>query len=498
MSGFEREGAVDRTQDLYDGSTAGSVLIDNLAWALTVDPRDRLIQDASILVQDGRIADIGPAADVRARSGRRGPVTVLDGRRYGAIPGLVDAHVHLSETLSRAVFPDVLATRAWVFHWAKPFYAHVDRADEEVSVLLGIAEMVRSGTTCFLDMGAQNDAAVTARAAASAGIRGIVGRHAADRPPAEIPPGWSEEMVRHHFFADWRTALEELEAEVRTWNGYADGRIRCWVNIEGKEPCSLELHVGARDLAQRLGVGTTYHIASSIEESKVSELKYGCYPVTRIAQHGGLGPNLVLAHAVALTDEEVTLLAEHRSSVAFCPSTSLKLAKGATAVGKYPEMLEAGVSVGLGTDGVSASGNLNLHRQMFLMAGLFKDARLDPTICGARRALRMATIEGATALGWADEIGSLEVGKQADFVLFDLDHHEWTPYSDPLQALVWSASPASIAQTWVAGQAVFRDNRVTTIDESALRAEARRRAAAIVKRAGLNADVPVTTTLYDE
>lgn len=110
----------------------------------------------------------------------------------------------------------------------------------------------------------------------------------------------------------------------------------------------------------------------------------------------------------------------------------------------------------------------------------------------------MATIEGAAALGWADQIGSLEVGKQADFVLFDLDHHEWTPYSDPLQALVWSASPASIAQTWVAGQAAFRDNRVTTIDERALRAEARRRAAAIVKRAGLDADVPVTTTLYDK
>jgi cytosine/adenosine deaminase-related metal-dependent hydrolase len=219
--------------------------------------------------------------------------------------------------------------------------------------------------------------------------------------------------------------------------------------------------------------------------------------VTRIAERGGLGPNLVLAHAVAVSDDEVRMIAEHGTSVAFCPSTSLKLAKGATAIGRYPEMLSAGVTVGLGTDGVSAAGNLNLHRQVHLVAGLFKDARLDPTLVGARRAMRMATIDGARALGWDDEIGSLEAGKQADFVLFDLDHHEWTPYADPVQALVWSASAASIAETWVAGRPLYTDGRVITLDEGELRAEARERAAAIVRRAGLDEPAPVTTTLYD-
>jgi cytosine/adenosine deaminase-related metal-dependent hydrolase len=473
------------------------VLIEQLDFALTVDAADTVIFDASVLIRDGRIADIGPASAVRQRLSGREPDQVLSGRGRGAMPGLIDAHVHLSETLSRAVFPDVLGTRAWVFHWAKPFYAHVDDEDERVSVLLGTAEMLRSGTTCFLDMGAQNDAGLTARAAASVGMRGIVGRHAADRMPSEIPAGWSEEMLRHHFFPDHKAALEVLAAQVREWNGYADGRIRCWVNIEGKEPCSLELHIGARELAASLGVGTTYHLATSIEEARVSEQRYGCWPVTRIASHGGLGDNLVLAHAAALTDAEVGLLAEAGTSVAFCPSSSLKLAKGATAIGKYVELVEAGVSVGLGTDGVSAGGNLNLHRQVHLMAGLFKDSRLDPTLIGARQALRMATIEGARALGWADQIGSLEIGKQADFVLFDLNHHEWTPYANPLQALVWSASPASIASTWVAGRALFDDGRVVTLDEPSLRAEARDRAASIVRRAGLGEHVPVTTTLYD-
>jgi 5-methylthioadenosine/S-adenosylhomocysteine deaminase len=473
------------------------VLIEQLDFALTVDAADSVILDASLLIRDGQIADIGPASAVRQRLSGREPDQVLSGRGRGAMPGLIDAHVHLSETLSRAVFPDVLGTRAWVFHWAKPFYAHVDDEDERVSVLLGTAEMLRSGTTCFLDMGAQNDAGLTARAAASVGMRGIVGRHAADRMPSEIPAGWSDEMLRHHFFPDHQAALEVLAAQVKEWNGYADGRIRCWVNIEGKEPCSLELHIGARELAASLGVGTTYHLATSIEEARVSEQRYGCWPVTRIASHGGLGGNLVLAHAAALTDAEVGLLAAAGTSVAFCPSSSLKLAKGATAIGKYVELVEAGVSVGLGTDGVSAGGNLNLHRQVHLMAGLFKDSRLDPTLIGARQALRMATIEGARALGWADQIGSLEVGKQADFVLFDLNHHEWTPYANPLQALVWSASPASIASTWVAGRALFDDGRVVTLDEPSLRAEARDRAASIVRRAGLGEHVPVTTTLYD-
>jgi cytosine/adenosine deaminase-related metal-dependent hydrolase len=477
---------------------ASTTLVEHLQFILTVDEHDTVLKDAAVLVRDDRIADVGSTHDVRERLGADEVDRVVDGRSMGLIPGLIDTHVHLSETLSRAVFPDVLGTRAWVFHWAKPFYAHVSEADEDISVRVGMTEMLRSGTTCFLDMGAQNDPGVTARAAADIGIRGIVGRHAADQRPEMTPAGWSDEMMEHHFFPDHVTALAVLEDAVLRWNGTADGRVRCWVNIEGKEPCSLELHLGSRELAERLGVGTTYHIATSIEESRVSDRKYGMWPVTRIARQGGLGDNLILAHAVALTDEEVDLIAAARTTVAFCPSTSLKLAKGATAIGKYPELLGAGAKVTLGTDGVSAAGNLNLHRQVHLAAGLFKDARLDPTLVGALQALRMATIDGARALHWDDEIGSIEVGKKADFVLFDLDHHEWTPYGDPLQALVWSASSASIAQTWVAGRALFAEGRVDTVDETALRIEARERAAAITARAGLDATcVPTTTTLYD-
>ena len=294
-------------------------------------------------------------------------------------------------------------------------------------------------------------------------------------------------MVEHHFFPNHEVALETLEQCVRDWNGHADGRIRCWVNIEGKEPCSLELHVGARQLAEDLGVGTTYHLASNLEEAEISDRRYAQWPVERVAEHHGLGRNLVIAHAVAVRDTEVDLLAESGTSVAFCPGTSLKIAKGATRIGLYPEMLERGVTVGLGTDGVSASGNLNLMRQMYIVAGLFKDARRDPRYVGAHQAFRMATIEGARALGWDDEIGSLTPGKKADFVFFDLDNLEWVPFDDPLNALVWSATSASVVETWVDGRPVFADGRVAGVDEAELRIEARARGAAIVRRAGLSA-----------
>lgn len=474
-------------------------LIENLQFVMTVDRDDSVITDAAMLIEDDRIAELGPSADVTGRVSRTDCDRVIDGSSFGACPGFVDAHVHLSETLSRAVFPDCLDTRTWVFHWAKPFYAHVNADDESVSVLLACIEMLRAGTTCMLDMGAQNDPGVTVRALERAGIRGVTGRHAADNPPAELPRGWSEEMVKHHFFPDTDTALRKLEECVQEWNGAAGGRIRCWVNIEGKEPCTLELHVGARELAERLGVGTTYHLATSIEEARVSEKKYGKWPIARVAEAGGLGSNLVIAHGSAVADEELALMAEAGVKVAFCPGTSLKLGKGATKIGKYPEMMEAGVTVALGTDGVSASGNLNLMRQMYAVAGLFKDARNDARYVGARQALRMATIEGARALAWDDEIGSLEPGKKADFVLFDLNRVEWTPYDDPLQALVWSATSATIAETWVDGRALYADGRVTTLDEAEIFAEARTRAAGIVRRANLESrDAPLSSTLYDE
>src|SRR4051794_34451202 len=231
-------------------------LIENLDVAFLVDANDTILRRASLVLGHDRIIDVGSARDIAARHARGKIDRVIDGEMKAICPGFVDSHVHLSETLSRAVFPDNLNTRAWVFHWAKPFYAFITEEDEDWGALLGITEMLRSGTTCFLDMGSQYDPGIVVRAMEKTGIRGVTGRHAADNPPAELPRGWNDEMVKPHFFKDAAHALELLEACVRKYDGMLDGRVRCWVNIEGKEPCSLELHVGAVKLARRLGVGT--------------------------------------------------------------------------------------------------------------------------------------------------------------------------------------------------------------------------------------------------
>lgn len=474
------------------------LLVENADYLLTVDPEDTILRGGSLVATDGAIEAVGSAEEVAEAYAGVDFDRVIPARGRLVAPGLVDAHLHLSEELSRSLFPDCLDTRSWVFNWGKPYYAAVQEEDEYVSALTASIEMIRSGTTCFLEMGAQDDPGETVRALEEIGMRGITGRHAADRQPEEPPPHWTQEMVERHFFADADEALAEIRRCVERWNGSAGGRVRCWANIEGKEPCSPELHVGARGLAEELGVGTTYHLASSIEEARVSERKHGLWPVERLAEIGGLGPNLVLAHAVALEEREVAMLAEAGTKVAFCPGTSLKIAKGATCIGRYPELLAAGVTVALGCDGTSAAGSLDLMRQMYLVAGLFKDAAMDPSLVPAREAIRMATIEGARALLWEDEIGSLEVGKRADLIAFDLADVEWTPCHDPVQALVYSATPRSLRTVLIDGRVVLDEGRLTTVDEAAVLAEARERAGEIVARSGLErGETPVTTSAYD-
>lgn len=475
-----------------------TLLIENADHVVTVDEEDRILEDASIVIDNEEIEAIGSADEIAEEYSGQAFDRVIDGNEMLAMPGLIDSHFHLSEHLSRGLFPDNMSTRPWVFNWAKPFYSAVDEEAEPWSIRMACLEMIKTGTTCFLDMGSQHDAGLTIKTAADTGMRGVTGRHAADVKPDNIPPYWSEEMVDHHFFDDADEALAALRESVNEWNNYADGRLRCWANIEGKEPCSPELHAGASELAEELGVGTTYHIASSIEEAEGSEKKYGKWPVERLADIGALGPNVVLAHVVAAKDHEVELLAEHDTKVAFCPGTSFKLSKGAAKIGKYPEMLDAGVTISLGCDGNSAAGSADMFKQVWTVAGLFKDARMNPDLIPASKAIRMGTIDGAEALLWEDEIGSLEEGKKADIIMLDMNELEWTPHHRPDQTLVYSANSHNVKHSIINGNVVMEDREVLTMDEEEVKEQARVHAERTAEKSGLvDGGIPVETTLYD-
>ena len=474
------------------------ILIRGIEALLTVNHDNAVLTDQSIVVEDDRISAVGPADQIEQQYKDQEFSKVISGSHRLAMPGMVDAHLHLSEHLGRALFPDQLSTRPWVFNWAKPLYAAVDTEAEYIGTLLAGIEMIKTGTTCCLDMGTQNDVGNTVKAITEAGFRCVTGRHAADVKPAKLPAHWTQEMIDHHFFPNHEVALEELGRSVREHNNSADGRVRVWVNIEGKEPCSPELHAGSRALAEELGVGTTYHIASSIEEARVSEEKYGMWPVSRLKEMGALGSNLVLAHVVAIRDEEIDYLAEAGTKVAFCPGTSLKIAKGATKIGKYPEMIDAGVTLALGCDGSAAAGSLNQMQQMYLMAGLFKDCRMDPFQVPAELALRLVTIEGAKALLWDDEIGSIEAGKKADIVLFNLNTPDWVPYHDPIQALVYSATPGSVDTVLIDGQLLMEGRKLLHLDEQEIYRAAREQAIRVIERSGLQPGAtPIQTEAYD-
>ena len=274
--------------------------------------------------------------------------------------------------------------------------------------------------------------------------------------------------------------------------------------VLGEHPGEGALQRGAPrrgpGLAERLGVGTTYHIASTVEEARRSSGDTGARRLRGSPSSDGLGSNLVLAHATAVSDEEVDhARATHDTKVAFCPGTSLKLAKGATAIGRYPEMMRAGVTVGLGTDGVSASGNLDLKRQMYLAAGLFKDARLDPNERRRQRALRMATIDGARALGMDRRSARSNRARRRTSSCSTSTMPSGRRTGSRCRRWCGRRARRASRQTWVDGRSAVRERTVTTVpDEAALRAEARERAARLIAAAGLDRpDVSLESTVYE-
>ncbi len=461
------------------------VLIKDAWWVITMDPERRVIKDGSVVVRGDRIAAVGDAAAIaRDFAGARFD-RVIDASRSLVMPGFVDAHLHLSEHLSRGLIPDTAKTVEWVYDYAKPFYSSLDDEDDYVSTLFACLDMIKSGTSCFIDQGIYNPGMRSVEAMERIGIRGIVGRHGADKPPAHAPSHWKPEWLAKQY-ASTDATLKELERVIRQCHGAAGGRIRAWANIEGKVHHTTDaLYRGAKALADQYGVGTMYHLASSVEEAHRVEQETGRWPVGHAYDIGALGRNVLLAHAVAVKDEEIPLLAETRTNIAFCPGTSLKLAKGSTRIGAHDRMAAAGVNVALGCDGTSAWGSFDMVVQAHLVAGLYKDARMDPHVIPAGQALEMATINGARALLWDDEIGSLEPGKKADLILFDLDRPEWTPCHDLVQTLVYSASGQSVHTVLIDGRVVLEQYRLTTMDEGEILAAARRTAEKLARLSGL-------------
>jgi cytosine/adenosine deaminase-related metal-dependent hydrolase len=314
-----------------------------------------------------------------------------------------------------------------------------------------VAELLKSGTVCFVDPGSTKHLDACLQVYAEAGCRVVTGASVVDRHPDPygLPSVSTED------------ALARTEAFIRTYDHRLDDRVRAWAMPFGTSSASRELLVGAKRLADTYGTGMTLHHAGGPPNAEMDNLR----PTQYLEAIGALGPNVLLAHASGIDDDEVACIARARAGVVVCPSTTLKEAQG-MAERKVPELLAAGVNVGIGSDSANSSNYLDTVRSINLMAVAVKDARRDVRLVPAEQAVEMATLLGARALGLGDEIGSVEVGKKADLVVFDTRRAEWSAVFDPINNLVYSADGRSVRTVIADGRVVVDDFRPLFLDEA--------------------------------
>ena len=433
--------------------TPHTLKIDRARYVVTLDPERRIIRDGSIVVDGTRIARVDKAdalADVTA-------ARVIDARDMVVTPGFVNNHMHVSYAHAvRGIFPDDLDPMVYLGH-VFTLQGAMTEEDEYLTSLLGITELLKYGTTCFLDPGSTKFLDTCLRAYEESGCRIVVGDQVVDRPnPLHLP------VYRTH------EAIRRMETAITTYDRRLGGRVRAWAMPFDAAYCSDDLLREAKRLADAHGTGLTLHQANRPGTVTMYRDVHGKRPIEYLDDLHVLGPNLLLAHVIDVDDREIAAIARTGTKTVMCPTAALKMGARMTATARLPEMLARGICVSLGTDAGNNSNLIETMRSMYLAAVLYKDARGTTAVVPAERALELATLAGAQALGLDAEIGSLEVGKRADLVLFDTRRPEWSALHNPINTLVYSADGRSVHTVVVDGRVVVADGRATYVDEPAL------------------------------
>jgi cytosine/adenosine deaminase-related metal-dependent hydrolase len=425
--------------------------IENARYVVTLDVERRIIRDGSILVEGRRIRRVGKAAELAGTPADR----VIDAHHLVVTPGFVNGHMHISYAHAvRGIFPDDLGSPlGHVFR----LQMAMTEEEEYYTTLLGLVELLRNGTVCFVDPGSTKHPDACLQAYEDAGIRVILGECVSDREaPFPLPRHGTEEAIA-------RTA-----SFLEKWDGRLEGRLRAWAMPFSPETCSADLLRGVKRVADERGTGLTLHHNSGPEARRESLVRHGLRPTEHLESIGVLGPNVLLSHALGLDEAEIECLARTGTAVAMCPVTAAKGGRGVAEHGRMPELLARGVRVALGCDSPNNSNHLDLVRTMNMAAIQYKDARRDMRQIPAERALEMATLMGAQALGLGDEQGSVAPGKRADLVLFDTRRPEWQALFNPVNNLVYNADGRSVHTVIVDGRVVVDAYRQSFVDEDRL------------------------------
>jgi 5-methylthioadenosine/S-adenosylhomocysteine deaminase len=423
---------------------------------ITMDADGRIVENGAVAVTGDTITALGAASDLDVPNARE----IIDADGGIIMPGLINTHTHAAMTLFRGLADD-LPLMNWLNDHIFPAEALLDANMVHTGTLLACAEMILSGSTCFCDMYLFEDA--VAHAAKAAGMRAVVGEVLYDFPSPHYGPIEKGLAFTRQLIDAWK----------------ADPLITIAVEPHSPYLCSPDLLTEAADIARTHGVPLVIHLSETHGEVHEIKEKYGATPVQHLADLDVLGPNLLACHCVVLSDRDMDLLQHHEVKVAHNPESNMKLASG---IAPVANLVKRAVCVGLGTDGCSSNNNLDLFAEMDMAAKLHKVDALDPTVMDAGTVLRMATIDGARALGLDRLTGSLEVGKQADIIVIDTRKPHLTPMYHPVSHLVYTVGGSDVSATVVNGRVLMKNRRLLHLDLEKIMADARQMADMIRSR----------------
>ena len=420
-----------------------TILIKN---ALILNPNNFENKRQSLLIKDDLIAEISDEIDDSNVD------KIIDAEGKILLPGLINTHTHLSMTLFRGLADD-LSLDSWLNDHIWPMEANLNGDYCYIGALLGAVELIKSGTTTFSDMYFYMED--VARAVEDAGIRavlsyGMIDFGDAERREAEI----KENMTLYE-----------------ACNGMADGRIKVFFGPHSPYTASEELLIKVRELADEHNIGIHIHVSETQKEINDSLDERGIRPFEYLDKIGFLGPDVVAAHCVWLSDEEIEIIKKHDVKVSHNPCSNMKLASGVSPISK---LIENDICVSIGTDGASSNNNLDLIEELKTASLLQKVSTLDPKVLTSDEAVEMATIKGAEALGLSDEIGTIEVGKKADIILIDTNSANMVPDSSSLSSnVIYSANGSNVDTTICNGKILMENKKLTTLDEDEIYAKAK-------------------------
>ncbi len=404
---------------------------------LTMDSKNSILENGFLAIRGDSISHIGTGDMSSISAGK-----IIDAEGGLVLPGLVNGHTHAAMTLFRGLADD-LPLMQWLENYIFPAERNMDAEFVYTGTQLALAEMILSGTTTFCDMYLFEEE--VAKAAKKAGVRCLAGEVLYDFPSPN--------------YGSVENGLEYTESLIQKWRD--DPIVSIAVEPHSLFTCSPELLMASNELALKHRVPLIIHVAETLNEVSEIKRKYAKTPIEHLDSLGLLGAHLIADHCVHLGQSEITKMAEHGVKVVHNPESNMKLASG---IAPIPELIKQGVTVGLGTDGCASNNNLDLFSEMDTAAKLHKVHAMDPTAVDAVTVLRMATIEGARALGLQDITGSLEIGKKADVIVIDTHKPHLTPMYNATSHLVYAASGNDVTHSVINGKLVMEDRKLLTLD----------------------------------